>query len=291
MSPCATTRSGASAIESAIAAAWRADSPSIVGAAIDVNIDAVPRTGSTSSDLLHEARIRAPATPRIRIAMEQTAGRGRMGRAWQAPAGAAILMSVAVRLARPMVDSAVTLACGVAVVETLRHGQVPAQLKWPNDILLGGRKLAGLLAELAVDGAGARTLVVGLGLNLVHPSGPQPTPPRAALADAIAIDDAGAALCVWSVRCAAAMLAAIRIVERDGFAPFAGRFDALFAWRGQPVIVIDPQRGHNAGYTAGVALGVDAAGRLRLDAGGQILAVNSGEVSLRSAAHALPDSG
>ena len=278
------------ALAEAIAAAWRLNAPLNSVAPPDVQIDVVSRTGSTNSDLMHDARERAPALPRIRIALEQTAGRGRSGRSWQAPAGGALLLSIAVPLARPMVESAVTLACGVAVVEALRGERVPAQLKWPNDVLLEGRKLAGLLAELAIDGSGARTLVVGLGLNLVHPRQPRPgMASPAALADAMAIDDIGEARCGWSVRLAAAMLTAIRAVEREGFAPFAPRFDSLFLWRDQPVVVIDPQRAPGAAQISGTALGVDAAGRLRIDTGSEILAVSSGDVSLRARNRAAPD--
>jgi BirA family biotin operon repressor/biotin-[acetyl-CoA-carboxylase] ligase len=269
-----------------IGQAWRA-LPSLPDALRGAGIEVVARTGSTNDDLVRRARRAAPATPQIRIALEQTAGRGRLGRGWHAPAGTAILMSVAVPLTPPPVQAAVTLACGVCVAETLRRAQVKAELKWPNDVLFGGRKLAGLLAELATDGGGANTLVVGIGLNLIRPRGvPDDGPQRAVLAEAIAIDDAIAAHRDWSVLLAAALFEGIDGVLRDGFAPFAERFNALFAWRARPVNVIDPQRTQVRELAAGIAIGVDDMGRLRIDAGGTVVAVASGDVSLRAAANA-----
>lgn len=279
------SRNGAFA-ERGIGEAWRA-LPALPGALRNAAVDVVPRTGSTNDDLVRRARRAAPSVPQIRIAFEQTGGRGRLGRRWHAPAGTAILMSVAMPLARPLVQAAVTLACGVCVAETLRRGQLKAELKWPNDVLLGGRKLAGLLAEIATDGSGAHTLVVCVGLNLIRPRGlADDGPERAVLAEAIAIDDVVAAHRDWSVRLAAALFEGIDSVLRDGFAPFAERFNALFAWRGRPVVVIDPHRDQDRELAVGIALGVDESGRLRLDAGGAIVTVNSGDVSLRAAANA-----
>jgi len=87
------------------------------------------------------------------VADHQTAGRGRLGRTWEAPPGTALLASF-VLPARPLAS----LAAGVAAA----HACGPAsRLKWPNDVLLGGAKLAGLLAELHGD-----RVIVGIGINL-----------------------------------------------------------------------------------------------------------------------------
>jgi BirA family biotin operon repressor/biotin-[acetyl-CoA-carboxylase] ligase len=88
----------------------------------------------------------------------QTAGRGRRGRAWESPPGSGLLVSVLLRPAPPLV----TLAAGVAAADAIEEvAGVPATLKWPNDILVDGAKVAGILTEL-VGGAA----VVGLGVNL-----------------------------------------------------------------------------------------------------------------------------
>jgi BirA family transcriptional regulator, biotin operon repressor / biotin---[acetyl-CoA-carboxylase] ligase len=97
------------------------------------------------------------------IAEQQTAGRGRLGRAWESPARAGVLLSV---LLRPRVETAtwtlLPLLAGLAAVEAvLAVGQVEAALKWPNDVLVEGRKLGGILTERVDD-----AVVVGIGLNV-----------------------------------------------------------------------------------------------------------------------------
>ena len=97
------------------------------------------------------------------VAEEQTAGRGRLDRSWQAPPRSAVLLSV---LLRPAVPPAtlpmLSLLTGVAAVEAVRSvAELPAVLKWPNDVLVGGRKLGGILVE-RVDAAA----VVGVGINV-----------------------------------------------------------------------------------------------------------------------------
>ncbi len=102
------------------------------------------------------------------VADEQTAGRGRRGHAWSSPPGAGLYLSC---LHRPRGSVAlVTLAAGVAVREAVRHAcGLAAQLKWPNDLLVGPRKLAGLLAEGARIGTPEAAITIGVGLNL-HPA-------------------------------------------------------------------------------------------------------------------------
>lgn len=252
------------------------------------SLEVVAETGSTNQDLLERARHNAPPAPVVRAAWAQTAGRGRLGRRWYAPVGSALLMSVAVPLRQSILDSAVTLACGVHVVETLRAQGVPADLKWPNDVLLGGRKLAGLLAELATDTFGARTLIVGLGLNLMPaPEGlPHDVPTPAALSDQLALHDWVGAYGFWCAQLTTALLDAISIVDTEGFGPYVPRFNALFVWRGLPVTVIEPQTEGWVERTSGIALGVDTHGHLCLDVGGTMITLTSGDVSLRSTANA-----
>jgi len=100
----------------------------------------------------------------VAVADVQTAGRGRLGRAWLAPAGSALLVSVLLRPALPAGRThLVTLAAGLAAIEAIDTlTTVRAGLKWPNDVVVGDRKLAGILAE--TDGAGA--VVVGMGCNV-----------------------------------------------------------------------------------------------------------------------------
>ncbi len=102
------------------------------------------------------------------VAEEQTAGRGRLGRSWIAPPGAALLVSVLLRPAlAPDELHLLTAAGSLAMAEAVEAvcGLRP-ELKWPNDLLVGDRKLAGVLAEADVDGSEVRAVVVGIGLNV-----------------------------------------------------------------------------------------------------------------------------
>jgi BirA family biotin operon repressor/biotin-[acetyl-CoA-carboxylase] ligase len=115
---------------------------------------------STNRYLLECARAGA-AEGVVAVADEQTAGRGRLGRAWVAPKGASLLASVLLRpVLAPSELHLVTLAAALAALDALPESG--ARVKWPNDVVIGDRKLAGILAE--VDGSGA--VVVGMGLNV-----------------------------------------------------------------------------------------------------------------------------
>ncbi len=132
-------------------------------------IDVVAQTGSTNADLLAAARAGAAAGT-VLVAEDQTAGRGRLDRSWQSPAGAALLFSVLLRPADvpPASRGWLPLLTGVAAASSLPVTTgVDVSLKWPNDVLAGlaaqgsRGKLAGILAEQAGD-----AIVVGIGLNV-----------------------------------------------------------------------------------------------------------------------------
>lgn len=250
-----------------------------------VEIETARETGSTNSDLLMRARQNALATPVLRAALLQTAGRGRHGRRWFAAAGSALLFSLAVPLARETLsrrgDGAVTLACGVAVAEALRALDVPAQLKWPNDLWLAERKLGGLLCELALDTSGARTLVVGCGINLWLDAAARASigQPAAAVVECVSFERLVAQREAWIGTLASAILAAVREYDRDGFLPFQPRFMRRFVWLGRDVEIVD----QGVRGAAGRALGVDAEGRLLLQTATGTITVAVGDVSLRAA--------
>lgn len=101
------------------------------------------------------------------VADAQTAGRGRMGRPWVSPAGKNLYVSVLLRPSVPAVDATrLALVAGVALADAVEAVGVPASLKWPNDLYCGGRKAAGILAEMASDPDGVRHVVIGVGLNV-----------------------------------------------------------------------------------------------------------------------------
>jgi BirA family biotin operon repressor/biotin-[acetyl-CoA-carboxylase] ligase len=121
------------------------------------------RLVSTSDRLKERAREGAPEWTVV-LADEQTGGRGRQGRAWASPPGG-LYLSV---LLRPRFEASglIPLAAGVAVVAALREWGVASALKWPNDVLAGGRKIAGILAEASSSGSRLDWVVLGLGVNL-----------------------------------------------------------------------------------------------------------------------------
>lgn len=110
---------------------------------------------------------------------EQTAGRGRLGRRWHAPAGSAILMSLIVHPPSALNPVHLTALCALAWLDTIAAAAgLTAALKWPNDILIDGKKTAGILTETVYNGSHLAAMIVGIGLN-VHQD-------RAALAEATA---------------------------------------------------------------------------------------------------------
>ena len=130
-------------------------------------LDVVEETGSTNADLL--ARAADPDADRhVLIAEYQASARGRHSRTWVSPPQAQISMSVL--LSMPGMNLAdmgwLPLLSGIAVVDALRNvAEVPAELKWPNDVLIGDKKVAGILAEVART-APDPAVVVGIGLNV-----------------------------------------------------------------------------------------------------------------------------
>jgi BirA family biotin operon repressor/biotin-[acetyl-CoA-carboxylase] ligase len=139
-------------------------------------VDRVASTGSTNADLLARADDGAPEG-QVLVAEVQTAGRGRLGRTWVSVPGASLTFSV---LLRPSAVPAerrgwLALLSGVAVASAVRSvSGLPAALKWPNDVLIGDRKLAGILAEQSPT---EPALVIGIGINVATPAGALPVTP------------------------------------------------------------------------------------------------------------------
>src|SRR4051812_33305560 len=128
----------------------------------------LPETDSTNQEALDAARAGA-ADGLVVVADHQRAGRGRLGRTWNAPPGASLLVSVLLRPGLAVEDRhQVVMAAAVAMAEAVAATTgVEATLKWPNDLLVGDRKVAGILAEAAGD-----AVVVGIGVNLDWPEIP-----------------------------------------------------------------------------------------------------------------------
>ena len=238
-----------------------------------VAVEVVPETGSTNADLL--ARAATLDAPLLLIAEHQTAGRGRAGRSWLSAPGHSLTFSLAWRFHGGLQGlTGLPLAVGVALAETLGRLGQPVDLKWPNDLLKDGDKLAGILVETQPAQGGATWAIVGIGLNLAMPDELEEKIGRpVAAVPWLARMDRDALL--------AALLdglaAALRQFAQAGFAAFSARWNLLHAYQGQAVTIVD--RGEV--LHEGLAAGVDDGGRLLLDTGDGRIAVVAGDVSLR----------
>lgn len=248
---------------------------SLAARGIALPIEVLAETDSTSQHLWRAA----DRGPGVCLAEAQSAGRGRRGRAWVTTPFRNILLSLRWSFdGGPVTLSGLSLAAGVAVVRALESfGLRDAGLKWPNDVLLDGRKLAGLLVDVRGETEGPALVVLGLGLNV-----------QLAARDAAGIDQPWASLHerltppVDRNRLAALLIAelveAFRRYEREGFAPFRAEWERCHLYRDRAVSI---QGAHEAVH--GTALGVDEHGALQVrDARGEVRSFYSGDVSLRA---------
>jgi BirA family biotin operon repressor/biotin-[acetyl-CoA-carboxylase] ligase len=252
-----------------------------LGAAAGVAIEIVAETGSTNADLM--ARIAAPAGlagPVLLSAAHQTAGRGRAGRSWLSAPGSTLMFSLAWKLRGPLNRLAgLPLAVGVALAETLSTLDVPAKLKWPNDLMKDGSKLAGILVETREAPGGGIWAVIGVGLNLLMPEQLESDIGRTvAAAPWLARMDRNVLLATLLN----SLAEALEEFDHAGFAAFSERWNRCDAYRGEAVVILE----NGAVLHQGVAAGVDANGQLLLDTPQGRIAVISGDVSLRPAAPA-----
>ena len=128
-----------------------------------IELDSVDSTNDYLSRAYQQGRVSGCA---VVLTQAQTAGRGRAGRSWKAVPGASLCFSLGLPVAGYQLPF-LPLCVGLAVAEVLERFEVPVQLKWPNDLIVGGQKLGGVLCESFHTGSGATT-VIGVGLN-VHP--------------------------------------------------------------------------------------------------------------------------
>jgi len=194
------------------------------------------------------------------LAEHQTAGQGQRGRVWSTPAGAGLAMSLSRRFHGGLPRlSGLSLAVGVSVADSLhRLGFDAVGVKWPNDLVAGGRKLGGILIQLRAA-SGDSDAVIGLGLNVHMPVDAgvaidQPwcdltmlrtaAPPRRTDLAAAIIDD---------------LVQALAVFDAEGLPPFLSRWREFDALTGRRVRVIEPNATHE-----GLAVGITDGGPLRL---------------------------
>ncbi|MEL0083913.1 MAG: biotin--[acetyl-CoA-carboxylase] ligase [Gammaproteobacteria bacterium] len=233
---------------------------------------------STNQYLLDE-EIGHAAGPVACLAEYQHAGRGRRGRNWYSPFGANLYCSLAWPVRSSAADlSGLSLAVGVTVAELLSAMQVPGiGLKWPNDLLVDGQKLGGILIDLRGEANGVIWAVVGVGINVNMQAGDGQTidQPWTSCQQLIAKPLSRNQLAGQLID---RLISAMTCFEQQGFAAFSQRWHQLDLLVGKPVWV--EQGGEKM---AALAAGVDASGALRVSSNGSSFVLHSGEVSVRAA--------
>jgi len=235
------------------------------------------RVASTNDAAKEMAASGAPEGTCV-LAGEQTAGRGRLGRSWSSPSGEGLYLSVIVRPAiRAAQSTVLTLAAAVAVGETLELGfQVPADIKWPNDVMASGRKICGILVESAIEGDRLQYAVIGIGVNIAQQAFPDE------------ISRVATSLRIETGRLIAPEEFARPLLERlaewyDAAvkepARLLTRWEALSSYAQGCAVRVESSDWSIEGVTRGLA----KTGALRVElATGEIREVFSGEVSLRA---------
>ena len=236
-------------------------------------------TGSTNSVLLARPNPSSGASE-VFLAEHQSAGRGRRGRAWLAPPGGAICLSLSWTFREVPQDlGALGLVIGVCALRALRElGVQEAALKWPNDLLVGGRKLGGVLIELRAESAGPACVVIGIGLNValgaalikkVGETGMAPTDLAGAGLENPSRNEIAAGLIN-------ACLRGLIAFEREGLKPFIEEWRTADALRGRPVDVSAAE-----GVARGLARGIDVHGALVVETPQGVRRFISGDVTVR----------
>lgn len=213
------------------------------------------------------------------IAEEQTAGRGRRGRQWLAPLGAGFYGSIGWIFDDGVAAlQGLSLAVGLAVAQAL-DGEIgaPVGLKWPNDLMLGGAKLGGILIEMHLDGEGRCLVVVGVGVNMMLPPGVEQQVGRK-IADLSGCATKGAIQ--RNLIGARIIESVVALLSDYGVGAFAGMREA---WCRRDVLSNMPVEVHGGSglESVGIARGVDVHGSLIVETPAGMKYINSGEVSLR----------
>lgn len=225
--------------------------------------------GSTNTEAL--AHLRDRGGPLIVSTDRQTAGRGRLGRAWQSDE-AALTFSVALPLPAELDLSGLSLAVGCTVADVLDPASERIRLKWPNDLFLDGAKLGGILIEAVPLPTAQRGVVIGIGINLA----PLPADvDRGAYASghaALQALDPAANAANTLDRLAPALCGMLADFETLGFGPWQAAFARRDLAAGQRVRV---------GDQPGIARGVSARGELLLETAAGLQPISAGELSLR----------
>ncbi|MFA7555552.1 MAG: bifunctional biotin--[acetyl-CoA-carboxylase] ligase/biotin operon repressor BirA [Spongiibacteraceae bacterium] len=250
-----------------------------VGAAALISEIDVQDAITSTNRVAMEKALQGGAKGYVCTAEQQSAGRGRRGRAWVSPYAGNIYLSVVWEFSGgASALEGLSLAVGVAVADALaKAGVGGVGLKWPNDILYEDKKLAGILIEMTGDADGLCQVVIGVGLNVAMPA-------------KVAADIDQAWVDVASINPRAAernrllglvlneLMPLLEVFARSGFSVYRDRWAELDAYLGKTISII---QGND--ITVGCALGIDDTGAIKIETEQGVRVFNGGEVSLRLA--------
>lgn len=241
------------------------------------NICFYEKTGSTNDEIKRLAMQGAPEGT-LALAEFQDKGKGRRGRSWVTPAGSAVAMSLLLRPSiSPVNASMVTLVMGLAVTAACRElYQIDARIKWPNDVVAGGKKICGILTEMSVGAEHINYVIIGVGINTFVEKFPEELEQTAVSLHQV----------IGRRPERAELIAAVmknfeeyyeKFVEKEDLSLLQEEYNGYLAGRGGIVRVLEPGNEYQ-----GISEGINERGELQVRrAEGSIESVYAGEVSVR----------
>lgn len=234
-----------------------------------VACEGAPELGSTNDEAKRLARGGASEGTAV-VAARQTGGRGRFGRVWESPAGGAYVSCILRPALTPAVLAPLSLVAAVGAARGLATLGLEAGIKWPNDLESDGRKLGGILLEMAAEADRVEWVVIGCGVNVAAPAHARGACVRDVLPHALVAEVAAAVL--------DGVAAAYREFTSVGFEGIAAHYAAHATLTDRRVSVRDTT---GRVVTEGRVAGIDSGGALLLERDGQTATVYAGEVTLR----------
>lgn len=239
-------------------------------------ISVLDSVDSTNAEVMRRLDARQ-VPPFIVLAEQQAAGRGRRGRNWVSPFGENLYYSLALRMDGGMRQlEGLSLVVGLALLRALRAmGVTGTGLKWPNDLLVGGRKIAGILLELSGDPADVCHVVIGVGVNVNMSAATQVAidQPWTSMREELGgLVDRNEMACELSRQ----LVRYLAVHRERGFSALREEWQENHVWQGRKVRLTAGARA-----VEGVVLGVDQSGALRLSVAGVEQHFSGGELSLR----------
>jgi BirA family biotin operon repressor/biotin-[acetyl-CoA-carboxylase] ligase len=234
------------------------------------HFETLPSTNAQAFELAQDGALNGEVV----IAEAQTAGKGRRGRSWVSPAHKNLSMSV---ILKPEISPArapeVTLVAAVALAETLNEAGAQALIKWPNDVQLEGRKVAGILTELSADTERVHFVVLGIGVNLNTEPGDFPDDLRELATSVSIMRGQPVPRALFTAALLTKLETWLDAWQEDGFGAVRERWKALSSILGKDVLVRSDSK-----ELRGVAEDIDDAGALLLRVDGRIERVLAGDV-------------